>query len=80
MILWFVVERAKPCLDFTLTNFFIHFLFTWIYNGYFPSSFSWWFLNALSVTIMCVAGEYLCLKAELKSIPLLVAGGKANSL
>lgn len=72
-ILFFVVTRAKPCLDFSLTVFVVHLFIVWLYNGSFPLWLSWWILNAICVTIMCVGGEYLSLNAELKSIPLLVS-------
>ncbi|KAI2797078.1 hypothetical protein RDWZM_007040 [Blomia tropicalis] len=73
LILFNVIQRAKPCLDFTLTTYLIHLLCVWMYNGQFPFSFLWWTLNVVAITIMCVCGEFLCLKSEMKSIPLLVS-------
>lgn len=70
LILRFVVGRTKLCLDFSCTYHFIHLIVCWIYNGAFPSTFSWWFLNAACATLMCVFGEFLCLKIELKEIPV----------
>lgn len=70
LILRFVVGRTKLCLDFSCTYHFIHLMVCWIYNGAFPSTFSWWFLNAACATLMCVFGEFLCLKIELKEIPV----------
>lgn len=73
LVLFYIIQRAKPCLDFTLTTFIVHFVFVWFYSGYFPSSFVWWILIVSCIIIMCVCGEYLCLKSEMKSIPLLLS-------
>lgn len=70
LALRFIVGRTKLCLDFSCTYHFIHLMVCWIYNGTFPSTFSWWFLNAVCATLMCVFGEFLCLKIELKEIPV----------
>ena len=68
--LWFVVQRTKLCLDFTVTTHFIHLLACWYYNGHFPFAFSWWVLNIACTAIMCVCAEFLCLRTQLKEIPL----------
>ncbi|KAF7492688.1 Protein SYS1 -like protein [Sarcoptes scabiei] len=79
--LYFIVHRAKKCLDFSLTLFLIHCLIVWFYMGQFPFSFSWWLLIIVSITLMCCLGEYVCLKSELKDIPLLIShSGKENLL
>ncbi|KAI4468301.1 sys1 [Holotrichia oblita] len=70
VILWFVVERTKQCLDFSCTWYFFHLIVCWFYNGNFPTTFSWWTLNIACVSVMCVCGEFLCLKSELQAIPL----------
>ncbi|KAF5274996.1 hypothetical protein FQA39_LY06933 [Lamprigera yunnana] len=70
VVLWFIVERTKQCLDFSCTWHFIHLIICWFYNGHFPTTFSWWALNVACVTLMCVCGEFLCLKSELQAIPL----------
>ncbi|XP_034241977.1 protein SYS1 homolog [Thrips palmi] len=75
--LWFIVCRTKQCLDFAATAHFLHLLICWHYNSHFPATLSWWLLNAACVTIMCVYGEYLCLRTELQAIPLSV-GPKAD--
>ncbi|KAJ1527197.1 hypothetical protein ONE63_008728 [Megalurothrips usitatus] len=75
--LWFIVRRTKQCLDFAATTHFLHLLICWMYNSHFPGIVSWWLLNAACVTIMCVFGEYLCLRTELQAIPLSV-GPKAD--
>lgn len=70
LALRFIVGRTKLCLDFSCTFHIIHLVICWLYNGTFPSTFSWWFLNAICATLMCVGGEFLCLKIELKEIPV----------
>ena len=37
-----------------------------------------WVLNGVSVTLMCVTGEFLCMRTELKAIPVSMAA-TANS-
>jgi len=71
LVLWHFVQRAKPCLDFSVTTHLIHLVLSWLYNGHFPTTFSWWILNVICASIMCVGGEFLCLKTEMKAIPLL---------
>ncbi|KRT85201.1 hypothetical protein AMK59_2869 [Oryctes borbonicus] len=70
VILWLIVERTKQCLDFSCTWHFFHLVVCWFYNGSFPTTFSWWTLNIACVSVMCVCGEFLCLKSELQAIPL----------
>ncbi|KAI1285297.1 Protein SYS1 -like protein [Halotydeus destructor] len=74
--LWNIVKRAKPCLDFSATVHIVHLVLSCLYNGSFPTAISWWILNIICVTIMCVCGEFLCMKREMKDIPLL--GAKAD--
>lgn len=68
--LWYIVKRAKSCLDYSATIYIIHFICCWILNS-FPSTFSWWLLTIICASITCICGEFLCMKTELKSIPLL---------
>jgi len=75
--LWYVVRRTKQCLDFTMTVHIFHLLACWIYSGIFPSSLSWWLLSLVCTTLMCVSGEFLCMRTELKAIPVSL-GPKAD--
>nr|CAD7399116.1 unnamed protein product [Timema cristinae] len=75
--LWLVVQRTKQCLDFSSTAHLFHLVLCWSYNGHFPTSFSWWFLNIACLTITCVCGEFLCMRTELQAIPLSL-GPKAD--
>ena len=43
----------------------------WIYNGFFPNTFSWWILQLICMSIMCITAEYMCASWELKEIPLI---------
>nr|CAD7438562.1 unnamed protein product [Timema bartmani] len=61
----------------TCTAHLFHLVLCWSYNGHFPTSFSWWFLNIACLTITCVCGEFLCMRTELQAIPLSL-GPKAD--
>jgi len=62
------VERSKACLDFSLTYHMLHFISVWYYSKGIPDTFIWYFINAVSACIMCVASEFLCRREEMKSI------------
>jgi len=71
LALWYVVQRTKLCLDFTCTVHFFHLLGCWYYNNYtFGHTITWWFINIVCMTIMCVSGEFLCMRTELRAIPV----------
>ncbi|XP_011559166.3 protein SYS1 homolog [Plutella xylostella] len=76
--LWFIVGRTKLCLDFSCTYYGIHLIACWMYNGSFPTTFSWWTLNVACAAITCVSGEFLCLRTELQAIPLSNIGAKVD--
>ena len=69
--LWYVVQRTKLCLDFTCTVHLFHVILCWHYNGALPLYFSWWIINSICVAVMCVAGEFLCMRTELRAIPII---------
>lgn len=68
----------KQIIFSSCTFYGIHLLFCWVYNGSFPTTFSWWALNIASAAITCVAGEFLCLRTELQAIPLSNIGAKVD--
>ncbi|KAK2148319.1 hypothetical protein LSH36_502g00031 [Paralvinella palmiformis] len=68
--LWFVVQRTKLCWDFSVTAHLVHLVICWIFNGWFPSMLSWWLITVISVIMMTVLGEFLCMRTEMKAIPL----------
>lgn len=76
--LWTIVGRTKLCLDFSCTFQSVHLLFCWMYNGTFPTTFSWWTLNIACAAITCIGGEFLCLRTELQAIPLSNIGAKVD--
>ena len=64
-----LIERAKKCLDFSATVYIIHLFICIIYGGW-PSSITWWVLNGTGVAVMALLGEYLCIRRELREIPI----------
>ncbi|XP_041376549.1 protein SYS1 homolog [Gigantopelta aegis] len=68
--LWLVVRKTKQCLDFAATVHLLHFVSCWIYGGHVPQTFWWWLTNIVSMTLMTVLGEFLCMRTELKAIPV----------
>ncbi|KAF7240938.1 hypothetical protein EYD10_12556 [Varanus komodoensis] len=68
--LLYFIRRGKQCLDFTVTVHFFHLLGCWIYNAHFPTALTWWLVHTVCTALMAVIGEYLCMRTELKEIPL----------
>lgn len=75
--LWFFIRRGKQCLDFTVTVHLFHMIFCWIYNSHPPAVLSWWLVNIACIALMAVIGEYLCMRTELRAIPV-NSGPKSN--
>lgn len=67
--IFYLIERAKKCLDFSATLYIIHLFLCVIYGGW-PSSFTWWVVTGTGVAIMSLLGEYLCVRRELREIPI----------
>ncbi|PIK39136.1 hypothetical protein BSL78_24025 [Apostichopus japonicus] len=76
--LWFVVQRSKQCTDFAASMHILHLFFCWIYNHQFPGTFAWWLMNIGCVALTTVLGEFLCMRTEMKSIPLLDGKSRAD--
>uniref|UniRef100_A0A9L0TL36 SYS1 golgi trafficking protein n=1 Tax=Equus caballus TaxID=9796 RepID=A0A9L0TL36_HORSE len=68
--LLYFIRRGKQCLDFTVTVHFFHLLGCWFYSSRFPSALTWWLVQIVCIALMAVIGEYLCMRTELKEIPL----------
>lgn len=66
----YVVQRAKKCLDFAVTAYFIHLVAVSIYSSSIPRSPAWWLCSALNFAVTAFFSEWLCLQHELKEIPL----------
>jgi Integral membrane protein S linking to the trans Golgi network len=65
-----IVRRTKSCLDFALTLFLFHALFTSIFMTAFPSDFIWWSMLSVFVTLLTLYAEVLCSRSELEPISL----------
>lgn len=65
-----LIKRTKQCLDFVCTMHLIHLIVCSIYSRHFPSSSAWWIANILSTILTTVMSEYLCMRFELKEIPV----------
>ena len=76
LALWYIVQRAKQCLDFTCTLHLLHFIVCCIYSRQFPTYFMWWLVQLVCIVLMVVIGEYLCFRSDMKDIPLV--GSKAD--
>lgn len=76
LALWYIIQRAKQCLDFTCTLHLIHFFICWIYSRHFPTYLVWWLVQTSCIVLMVVVGEYLCFRSDMKDIPLV--GSKAD--
>ena len=68
--LWYIVQRTKLCLDFACTVYFLHLVACVWYNSGLPYTLSWWLINIVCTAILCVTGEFLCMRTELQSIPV----------
>lgn len=64
-----LIERAKKCLDFSATVYIIHLFICIVYGGW-PSSITWWVVNGTGLALMALLGEYLCIRRELREIPI----------
>ncbi|KAG8497083.1 hypothetical protein CXB51_008339 [Gossypium anomalum] len=65
----YLIERAKKCLDFAATLYIIHLSICTIYGGW-PSSVTWWVVNVTRFAVMALLGEYLCIRREMREIPI----------
>jgi len=63
-----IVQRAKKCLDFTVTTFGVHFLLSAVIRG-FPLSVDWWAAMVVCFIAMGGLGEWLCMRHEMREIP-----------
>ncbi|XP_047968142.1 protein SYS1 homolog [Salvia hispanica] len=65
----YLVERAKKCLDFCATLYIVHLFICTIYGGW-PASITWWVVNLTGLAVMALLGEYLCMRREMREIPI----------
>eukprot|EP00092_Neocalanus_flemingeri_P034653 GFUD01037695.1.p1 GENE.GFUD01037695.1~~GFUD01037695.1.p1 ORF type:complete len:157 (+),score=31.57 GFUD01037695.1:94-564(+) len=71
--LWYVVQRTKLCLDFSCTVHLLHLVGCIWWNLSLPHTLTWWCINLVCLTFMCVSGEFLCMRTELRTIPVSMA-------
>ena len=64
-----IVEKARKCLDFTVTLAIIHTVVVWMFWEW-PGQYSFWLNQVLWVTFTCVLSESLCMKLETQEIKL----------
>eukprot|EP00878_Enallax_costatus_P026067 GHUV01027944.1.p1 GENE.GHUV01027944.1~~GHUV01027944.1.p1 ORF type:complete len:218 (+),score=52.28 GHUV01027944.1:645-1298(+) len=70
VVLAWIVERAKKCLDFGATCYIWHTVFVWWYSGQWPGTAAWWIANSTGFLIMVLLGEWFCVRREMQDIPL----------
>lgn len=68
--MWYIVQRTKQCLDFAATMYFIHLVSCTVYMGRVPQTISWWVVNILCLALTTVLAEFLCMRTEMRAIPL----------
>ncbi|KAI9911385.1 hypothetical protein PsorP6_008780 [Peronosclerospora sorghi] len=80
LCLMLFVERAKKCLDFGVTLYFIDFLVQCFYSVRplllanemeFPKMWDWWLVHLVALCVTVLLGEYLCSRRELEEIPMM---------
>jgi len=72
ILLALIVEKAKKCLDFSVTLFFVHLVSCTCYQkGEIPNTWDWWIVHIMGMIIMIISGEFFCSRRELMDIPLL---------
>ena len=69
-VLLVVVGRAKKCLDFCATMYLWHAVAVCIVSRSVPASVVWWLAAAVCVALSTVVSEMVCLRQEMKEIPV----------
>jgi len=72
-----VVERARKCLDFTVTLFIFHLAFA-VALDKFPTYWLWWLVHVVCLIYITLVGENLCMRKEMQEIPLTSFGRKMD--
>jgi len=68
--LWYVVQRTRQCWDFATTVYLVHTCVCIAVNGGLASTASWWLTTVIAGVITTVLAESLCMRTEMKLIPL----------
>ncbi|XP_075257049.1 protein SYS1 homolog [Convolutriloba macropyga] len=77
--IWLLVGRSKLCTDFSFTLLFYHWILSTLYPSSWasiPSKWSWYCLHLVCALLTTVLAEYLCMRTELRAVP--ISGGGAN--
>ncbi len=67
--LFLFVQRAKKCLDFTVTLYIIDFTVCLLYKA-FPIHWEWWVCRIACVIATTAIAEILCYRREIREIPI----------
>jgi hypothetical protein len=78
LVMLFVVERARLCLDFSVTAYGFHVLISWWSAGSFPFSLIYWLVVAICTVILTRLSQEICMYQELK--PINLSGGGRGDL
>lgn len=65
-----VVGKARRCLDFSATVFIVHLVVASASHGVPVCCLAWWGSMIGSAILMAFVGEFLCMKRELRLIPI----------
>ena len=70
VFLFIIVQRSKLCLDFACTIHLFQMLISMFKTGTL-FSFSSLVIQIICISISSIAGEFLCMRSEMKAIPLI---------
>ncbi|KAJ1992186.1 hypothetical protein H4R33_001111 [Dimargaris cristalligena] len=68
LLLGYIVERVRLCVDFTLTFFGIHLVMVSVYSHRLPNFFFWWLVSLVYVVVTILGGEWFCMRREMRPI------------
>lgn len=68
-----LVGRSRRAVDFAATLLVSHAVATGVHSG-FPTAFAWWGVNVCAVCVLAVVAEALCMRREMRDIPVGVVG------
>jgi protein SYS1 len=72
-----MVGRSKRSLDFACTIFIAHLIATILHSGM-PASLTWWGMNAVSVMVLVVLCEFMCMRIEMQDIQVSSSGSSSG--
>lgn len=64
-----IVQRAKLCMDYGVTLYWLHAVIAWLFTTVpHTQRIDWWFIYVLSCTVTVLAAEQLCMRREMEPI------------